>query len=80
MTARRGTSLSRTSSGGDLVDLRAGDQLAADDSLPQGLQAAAFVLHAEQLRSDAAEAIAYFAGWVPGGAAGGSNPGRAARR
>ena len=31
------------------------------DSLPQGLQAAAFVLLAEQLRSDAAEAIAYFA-------------------
>ena len=31
------------------------------ESLPQGLQAAAFVLLAEQLRSDAAEAIAYFA-------------------
>ena len=31
------------------------------DSLPQGLQAAAFVLLGEQLRSDAAEAIAYFA-------------------
>src|SRR5580704_4272420 len=30
------------------------------DSLPQGLRAAAFVLLAEQLRSDAAETIAYF--------------------
>ncbi|MGH3247652.1 MAG: HAD-IC family P-type ATPase, partial [Trebonia sp.] len=31
------------------------------ESLPQGLRAAAFVLLAERLRSDAAEAIAYFA-------------------